>query len=265
MNHKITLSSIFLISSVCFSAVAEEGEEVVKEEPAFTASVELGFLYKTGDTRSTDLKTGANLSYKKNKWRSTIDANLLIKSTEETDDITGDKELVTTDHNWEVIGQSNYDLDEDGKHYLYGNLSYAEDDFSHYEAQSSVSVGWGRHYWDEAKTWSLFTDIGPGLKHDKVKATDTEPEFSSTDVIVQAQALYLLAINEHVHFRQQFVIKQAVESGVNSIYKSETSLTASIAESLQVKVSFRVDYDTEVEVEFENMNTETSVTAVYSF
>ena len=56
-----------------------------------------------------------------------------------------------------------------------------------------------------------------------------------------------------------------MESDVNSIYKSETSLTASLIDSLQVKVSFRVDYDTEVEPEFEHMNTETSVTLVYSF
>lgn len=266
MNNKFSLLGLFVFLSFSFQAFAEEESvETEKVEPAFTASAEFGFLYKTGNTKSTDLKTGVNVTYKTEDWLSSLDFNLLIKKSEVTDDTTGEVNFVTQDNKWEIIGQSNYNLDANGKHYLYGNLSYAEDEFSSYSKQSSASVGWGKHYWDEAKTWSLFTDIGPGVKHDVVRATDTEPSKSETDLIVQAQALYLLAFNEHVNFKQHFVVKQAVESDVNSIYKSETSLTASLIDSLQVKVSFRVDYDTEVDPEFEHMNTETSVTLVYSF
>ena len=82
---------------------------------------------------------------------------------------------------------------------------------------------------------------------------------------MQAQALYTNQINDFVEFKQYFVANQAFESDKNSVYKSETSLTTKLIESLQFKFAFRVDYDTEVEEGFENTNTETSVTLVYSF
>jgi putative salt-induced outer membrane protein YdiY len=243
--------------------LAEEVEKI--EEPVFKASVEFGFLYKTGNTKSTDLKTGASLSYETEKWLSALDFNFLIKKSEVTDDTTGETNFVTQDNKWDITGQSNYSLDEGGKHYLYGNVSYETDEFSNFSKQSSASAGWGRSFENEEKTWSLFMDVGPGVKHDVIRATDTTPEETTTDFIVQAQALYLLAFNEHVDFKQHFVLKQAVESAINSIYKSETSLTAALIDSMQVKISFRVDYDTEVEPDFEHLNTETSVTLVYNF
>jgi putative salt-induced outer membrane protein YdiY len=84
-------------------------------------------------------------------------------------------------------------------------------------------------------------------------------------MIIQAQAFYTNQINDFVEFKQQFTAKQAVDSDKNSNYKSETSLTTKLIDSLQFKFAFRVDYNTEVAADFENTNTETSVTLAYTF
>ena len=47
--------------------------------------------------------------------------------------------------------------------------------------------------------------------------------------------------------------------------KSETSVTAQLIDALQLKFALRIDYDTEVEPQFENTNTETSMTLIYNF
>ena len=176
----------------------------------------------------------------------------------------------STDNKWDILGQTNYSLEEGGKNYLYGSAFYQQNKFNSFEYQTSASFGWGRHWW-ETETSSFFADVGPGVKYDVIRAeaaTDTtaaSEEYSETAAIVQAQALYTKQINDFVEFKQYFVAKQAVESEKNSYYRSETSLTTKLIESLQFKFSFLVEYDTEVEKGFENTNTETSVTLVYSF
>jgi putative salt-induced outer membrane protein YdiY len=252
-NHALT--ALCLLPLVSYAVSAEDAEK--KSE--YTASAELGFLYKTGNTKSADIKAGFNLKHEKDKWRSTLAFNILAKKLEK-EDADGNEEFETTDNKWDILTQTNYTIGEEGKNYLYGNLAYEQDKFSGFESQSSLSAGWGRQ-WYKTETTSFFADIGPGVKYDVIRATDK----SSTNLIIQAQALYTHKFNDHVQFKQYFVARQATESGENSAYKSETSVTAQLIDSLQLKFALRIDYDTEVEPEFENTNTETSMTLIYSF
>jgi putative salt-induced outer membrane protein YdiY len=253
MNPKIALSTLCLLPLVSYAAIAAD------KKPEFTASAELGFLYKTGNTKSADVKAGLNLKHEKDEWRTTVAFNILAKKSETKDD-AGNKEFESTDNKWDISAQTNYTIDEVSKSYLYGNLAHEQDKFSGFESQSSFSAGWGRH-WYETKTTSFFADIGPGIKYDVTRATSE----SSTNMIVQAQALYQHKFNEHVDFKQFFVARQATKSGENSAYKSETSVTAKLIDALQLKFAIRVDYDTEVAAGSDNTNSETSMTLIYSF
>lgn len=264
MKTKLTLVALCLLPLTTQYAFAEE-----KKESTYTTSAELGFLFKSGNTKSGDIKAAFNLKHEKGQWRNVVNINALAKKTELKDD-SGNEEFTTTDNKWDIITQSNYSLHEDGKNYLYANIAYEQDKFSGFVSQSSLSAGWGRHFW-ETETSSLFADVGPGIKYDTLRAipatgtTAAIGEESETAAIIQAQMLYTAKINDYVEFKQYFVAKQAVESDKNSAYRSESSITTKLIESLQFKFSFRVDYDTEVEAEFENTNTETSATLVYSF
>ncbi len=259
MNRKLALSTLCLLPLATYSASAEEA---TKEKPAITASAELGFLYKTGNTKSADVKAGFNVKHEKDKWRSVVAFNILAKKLEKEED--GKDEFVTTDNKWDILTQTNYTVGEAGKNYLYGNLAYEQDKFSGFESQSSFSAGWGRE-WYKTESSSLFADIGPGVKYDVTRATETTASTSSTNFIIQAQALYSHKFNDYVEFKQYLVAKQATKSGDNSVYKSETSVTAQLIDALQLKFALRIDYDTEVEPEFENTNTETSMTLIYNF
>ena len=259
MNCNFALSALCLLPLVSYSVAAEEAEK----KPEFTASAELGFLYKTGDTRSADIKAGFNIKHEKNKWRTAVIFNILAKKTETKDD-AGNKSFITTDNRWDILTQTDYTIGKAGKNYLYGNLTYEQDKFSGFESQVSSSVGWGRQ-WYKTKTSSFFADIGPGIKYDVTRAIDTAPSTSNTNLIVQAQALYTHKFNEFVEFKQYLIAKQATESDANSVYKSETSVTAKLINALQLKFAIRIDYDTEVEEGFENTNSETSMSLIYSF
>ena len=260
MKSKIILPTVCLLPLISYAVTAEEAKKV---KPTYTASAELGFLYKTGNTKSADIKAGLNLKHEKDKWRTEVAFNILAKKLE-TEDDEGNDEFETTDNKWDIVAQTNYTIGKESKNYLYGNLAYEQDKFSGFESQSSFSAGWGRN-WLENETSTLFADIGPGVTHDVTRATATNDSESSSNLIIQAQAVYTHKFNEHVQFKQYFVAKQATKSGENSIYKSETSVTAQLIDALQLKFALRVDYDTEVEAEYENTNTETSMTLIYNF
>ena len=260
MTRILALSTLFILPLLSYSAIAEEAPQ---DKSAYSASAELGFLYKTGNTKSADIKAAFNLKHEKDKWRSTLAFNILAKKLE-TEDDEGNDEFETTDNKWDLLTQTNYTIGEEGKNYLYGNLAYEQDKFSGFESQSSFSAGWGRH-WYETQTTSFFADIGPGIKRDVTRATETEPSENSHNLIIQAQALYTHKFNEHVEFKQYFIAKQATKSGENSVYKSETSVTAQLIDALQLKFALRINYDTEVKPEFESTNTETSMTLIYNF
>ncbi|MGB1262662.1 MAG: DUF481 domain-containing protein [Cognaticolwellia sp.] len=257
MNHKLLLAAMCCVS---ISAVAEEAPA---EKSPYTASAELGMLFKTGDTKSGDIKAGFDFAHEEGAWKSTVQLDMLVKKSEQEDE-NGEEHFETSDQKWTAVGQTNYTLDQNSPNYIYGNASYEDNRFSSFENQSSISAGWGRR-WFETEKATLDADIGPGFKRDVLRQTDTQDEEINTAFIIQAQAVYKRQINEHVELKQQLVAKYAPKSGENSTYKAKTSITTKLIETLQLKFSFTLDYNTEVEDDKENVNTETAMTLVYSF
>jgi len=261
MNNKLAIAT--LLGGLSLNAFAEEA--TAPKDP-MKMSAELGALFKSGDTKSTDVKAGFDADYEKDLWRSALRFDLLARKTE-IEDENGEVHSETTDQKWKLVLQTNYTIDTKRSNYVYGNVSYDDNRFGGFESQSSVSAGWGRR-WFESKTGTFDADIGPGYKRDVVRLKDAngdEYTESKGDFIIQAQALYVRNLNEHVEFKQLFVAKYATRSGENSNYQAESSLTTKLISTLQLKVSFKVDHNTEVEEDKENTNTQTGITLVYSF
>jgi putative salt-induced outer membrane protein YdiY len=261
MNNKLAIAALF--GGLSLNAFAEEAE--APKDP-LTMSAELGALFKSGDTKSTDIKAGFDADYEKGLWRSALRFDLLARKTE-IEDENGEEHSETTDQQWKLVLQTNYTINTERSNYVYGNVSYDDNRFGGFESQSSVSAGWGRR-WFESKTGSFDADIGPGYKSDVARSEDAngnELTERQGAFIIQAQALYIRNLNEHVEFKQLFVAKYATQSGENSNYQAESSLTTKLISTLQLKFSFKIDHNTEVEEGKENTNTQTGITLVYSF
>lgn len=264
-------------SDILFSLEKADESEQPSSGTLFTASAQLGFLYLTGNTRSADIKTGFDLRFERGLWRTAFIFDLLSKKTETDSVIINDvdgteiinNEFETTDHKWSVLSQTNYTLNPINKNYIYGSLFYEENRFSSFDSQASMSTGWGRR-WFETKTESFDADLGPGFKRDVTLVTPEESILgiipkTEDSLILQAQALYIIKLNEYIEFKQVFVVKHAIENGQNSIYKAESSITSRLIDSLQLKLNFIIDYNSKVDDDKENLNTETSAVLIYSF
>ncbi|PCH96417.1 MAG: hypothetical protein COB83_05890 [Gammaproteobacteria bacterium] len=235
----------------------------IKTPPILTGSAELGFLYKTGNTNSSDMRTGLDLRFEKNQWLSLLNIDLLLKKADIIND-NGNANFQTTDQKWTLSSQTNYSLDNKEKNYIYGNIWYEENEFNSFVYQNSVSTGWGRHWYKNSNA-SLWADIGPGFKRDFFKATVTEPERIADTWIVQAQILYIRKLGGFIELKQYFSAKQALRDGENSIYNAETTVTTKLISTLQLRFTFTLDYNSDVEANKENLDTQTAVTLVYSF
>jgi len=259
-------------SDILFSLEKADESQQPASGTLFTASAQLGLLYLTGNTRSADIKTGLDLRFERGLWRSFFVFDLLVKKTETEDEVsTNDiqKNFETTDQKWSITSQTNYTLDAVKQNYIYGSVFYEENRFSGFDSQASISMGWGRR-WFENKDASFDADVGPGFKRDVTQLTTEEIALGMTNktqdtLILQAQALYIRKMNEHIEFKQLFVVKHAIEQGQNSIYKAESSITSRLIDSLQLKLNFVIDYNSKVDDDKENLNTETSAVLIYSF
>jgi putative salt-induced outer membrane protein YdiY len=260
-DHNIATSTDILAS------LEKAQQQPLNKSAVFSASAQLGLLYLTGNTRSADMKAALDFSFEKDLWRTLLSLNSLIKKTEQTD-IKNNDSFETTDNKWSVVTQTNYTINTE-QNYLYGNLFYEESRFSSFESQASLSTGWGRR-WFETSNASLDADIGPGFKRDvtRISQDDHDKGVNSETkdtLILQAQAVYIRKISEHIEFKQLLIAKYAIESGENSSYKTETSLTSKLIDSLQIKLSFIIDYNSKVESDKLNTDSQTSAVLVYSF
>jgi len=271
-QEQSTKSSTADASDILFSLAKADESKQPASGTLFTASAQLGFLYLTGNTRSADIKTGFDLRFERGLWRSFFVFDLLVKKTETESEASSNEirqDFETTDQKWSIVSQTNYTLDSVKQNYIYGSVFYEENRFSGFDSQASMSTGWGRR-WYESKQSSFDADVGPGFKRDVTQVTPEEALLGITSktqdtLILQAQALYIRQFNEHIEFKQLLIIKHAIEVGQNSIYKAESSITSKLIDSLQLKLSFTVDYNSKVDDDKENLNTETSAVLIYSF
>jgi len=250
-------------ADILFSLETPDKSTNIRTPPIFTGSIELGFLYKTGNTNSGDVKTGLDFRFEKSAWLSLLNIDLLLKKADVVYD-NGDTHFETTDNKWTVSSQTNYNLDNKEQNYVYGNIWYEENEFSSFDYQSSISTGWGRH-WYRSNEASLWGDIGPGYKRDLYKETDSDEQLTADTFIVQLQALYIRKIGDHVEFKEYLSAKQALDTDENSIYKSETIITTKLISTLQLKFTVTLGYNTKVDEEQNNFDTQTAATLVYSF
>jgi len=256
-------SSRATAADIISSLEAPDKIQEIKTSPMITGSAELGFLYKTGNTNSGDMKTGLDLRFEKGQWLSLLNVDLLLKKADITNE-SGDTHFKTTDQKWTLSSQTNYSIDNKEKNYIYGNIWFEENEFSSFDNQASISTGWGRHWYKNSKA-SLWGDIGPGYKRDLFKASDTDPQRTSDTWIIQAQALYIRKLGEHVELKQHLSAKQSLDTSENSIYKAETTVTTKLISTLQLKFTFTLNYNSKVEATKEKLDTQTAVTLVYSF
>ncbi len=242
------------LSTACLLALVTSASAFAQDDAKpFTMEGELGFIFTTGNTETTSVAAGLTAHQELADWSNDYVVEGLYK--QETVEVDGIDEERTSAQKFFASAQGNYKL-ENPNYRLFGFASYEDDRLSNFAYQSTIAAGWN-HQLMETDTQSFEYSIGPGYAF-----AETQDGEEQNGMIVRASAAYQWRISDTAKFTQ--TVSTEVGSD-NTKSRAESSLTAAINGSLSMKLSVELDHNSNVSPGIEKLDTETSVTLVYSF
>ena len=216
-----------------------------QEESSVATQLELGAIFTSGNTENENVKYKVSVDWNQSEnwdYQFTSDG---FRSSQ--DGVSNAQRLYHT-------ASGNHTINPDS--YLQGRIAYENDKFSGFESQSDITVSYGRNMLQRRANMTLGLTAGIGIRR-------SETEFEAQRVtIARLAANYGWNVSESADFIQDF----SIETGSDrSIYRSETGIQTDIRENLSLKFSVKVKHQTEVPLNREKTDTETSITLVLNF
>jgi len=254
MKFRLTALSAGLAALNAAPTLAQD-EKAAK---VWKATAELGMIVTSGNTETTTFQGKMDATQDLEMWKNQYVISALFKEDEITQ-ADGTKETEKTAEKISGSVKSAYKLDKDNANlFIFG--SHTDDKFGAYTKYSTLAVGYGDRLF-ETDTMQLDVEIGPGYFWAE-QELDDGTTVDEEGAIIRAAAQYDWQVTESADFRQTL----AVESGQdNTRTTSDTSLSARINGSMQMKVGFTVQSDSDVTEGKEKTDTTTYVTLVYKF
>lgn len=229
---------IACLTSLTMSALGAEDES-----DSWSGTVELGAVMTTGNTDEENLKFRTHAVRDSELWQHTFHLDGLRSSRE--DELTAHRVYSSYQLDRKLNGDS-----------VFGRLSYEDDRFSGFDYQANLTGGYSRELFTN-ETISITGDAGLGVRH-----SEFDDGASENELIVRLAGAMRWQVSENAVFEQQLGTEIGQESTVT---RSETSLRSDIIGSLAMKLSLIVRHQSEVPVDTEKTDTETSVTLAYQF
>jgi putative salt-induced outer membrane protein len=264
--NKILLTAAVL-AAFPLSAMADDG---------WSGAGELGFAAARGNAKSENLN--AKLTFKKedDQWKDNFYLTALRSKGEITVATIGSngqvqnvKNYETTANRYEAGASVGYKLDE--RSYIVGALRYENDDFSPFDYQAVVSIGYG-YTALKNDTDELSFEIGPGYK--RYRAVDTlvtsgDPPVTSVirhdsdgDVVGRG----LIAYKHDFTDTTSLVDTLLIEAGQdNTFLQNDAGLQVAMSKKLALKVGYQVRHNSDVAPGLESTDQLITTNLVYSF
>lgn len=205
---------------------------------------ELGIVSTGGNTETTSIKARAGVVHERDTWRHTGKFDAL-----NTSDATR-----TTGERYALSGKSDYKFDE--RSYAFGLVSYENDRFAGFDYRTSEVLGYGYRVISQ-DTLTLDLEVGPGARQTQLRNSSSENEFMG---YIGGKLLWKFSPSASLSEDLTTEI-----GNTTTITRSVTALTAQLAGSLAMKLSFTARHISEVPVSVKDLDTETAMTLVYGF
>jgi len=226
---------------------------VAEEAKTFTLDGEFGLILTTGNTETTSVSAGLTAKQELENWSNDYLVEGLYKK--ETNQVDGEDVDQVSAQKFFASAQGNYKL-ENPDHRLFGFASYEDDRLGAYKYQATLAAGWNQKVWQNEVS-SFEYSVGPGYAFQETNEGEDADSF-----IVRGSAAYQWNISDTAKFTQTLSTEVGSD---NTKSRAETALTAKINGSLSMKVALKLDHNTDVPDTRKNLDSETSVTLVYTF
>lgn len=213
---------------------------------------ELGVLITSGNTDETNLNGRLGLTYEVEKWRNQGELRSLYSSSNG----------VTTSERYSATGETDYKFAERQFWFLRG--AYDAERFSGYDYRSSVTTGYGNRVWQTGERSFLDLTVGAGYRYNRLEQPNEDGQRAEDEAIGRLGAQFDYALSPTALFRQKLSTEIGLEAH-NATTESETSVQATIVNSLSMKVAYRVKHISDPPVGSVSTDTETSLSLLYGF
>lgn len=215
-----------------------------QQQSDIATQVELGAIFTSGNTENESIKYKIATDWDRDVWNYRFTSEGFRSSQ---NGISNAQRLYHT-------ARANYTINE--LSYVQGRLAYENDKFSGFDSQSDITVSYGRSVLPNRQNMTLDLTVGAGVRR---SVTDIE---TNNEAIARLAANYNWNLSESADFIQDFAVEAGSDS---SIYRSETGIQTAIMENLSMKFSVKVKHQTDVPINREKTDTETSITLVFNF
>jgi putative salt-induced outer membrane protein len=240
---------------------------------------EAGLAIASGNTKSENLNAKLDVKYNDDTWKD--DFYLLAQrnksnvTTTTIDTSTSPPSLVSTSqynltaNRYETGASAGYKFDD--RSYIVGALRYEHDEFSPYDYQYVVSIGYGYQFLKNASD-ELSAEAGPGYK--VAQPTSIVAEAGNPPVLIKIQpdsdkdAVFRGKVDYKHNFNAttSFVDSFVVEAGSsNNFFQNDAGIQVKMSDKLALKAAYQVRYNSDVLPGFKKTDNLFTTNLVYGF
>lgn len=220
---------------------------MAEEDKSWAATAELGGTMTTGNTDTSTLKARFDINHTFNDWKNEYYFDTLYSKDD-------DKKTASR---WKIGAKGAFILDETSNIFILGE--HEQDEFSTYDSVTSIAGGYSKNLFKSDKS-TFDADVGPGVKFFDVKEGSSE-----RTGILHLGLSYENNLSETSKFTQVLTSDVAFESDKSTLSRSETAITANIMGELAMKLGFIVRHDNNAAANKKSVDTETTITLLYTF
>lgn len=252
------LPALFLLALLLPTAAA--ARELAQTPGGWTGTGELGLAMARGNTRSESLNTRLRFSREEARWKNGFNLSALRSRAEVDGDFNGDgveeSRYETSANRYDLGGSTAYRFN--ARNHVSANGRYERDDFSSYDYQGTVAIGFGSRFIDTDRT-KFSGEIGPGYRRAR----------TSQDGQLQSSLIGrgLLDLRHQLTDNTELFNTLLVESGQdNTFAQNDLGLSVAMNERFALKAGLQARHNTEVEDSTtRRTDTLTTVNLVYTF
>lgn len=232
--------SIMALAILAFAApvLAED------EEGPWSGKATLGYLATSGNTENSNLNTGLDVGYVRDKWTHALELRAIYAAEDDS----------TTTESYGAVWNSERSITEND--FVFGRLDWRKNRFSSFDRQFSQTVGYGRRLITTDKhTLNLTAGVG-------ARQSDLIDGTSENETIFRGGLDYDWLLSETSTFSQDLAIEAGSE---NTFVESITAVSAQLVGNLALVASYTIRHNTDVLPGTENTDTYTALSLEYLF
>jgi len=246
---------------IAILALCAAGIAVADDAPppqGWSGKGELGVVEAKGNTNADTVNAKLGLADQVGPWKHTLTVNLLEAKTNN----------VTSANRKDAAWQTNYDFTKES--FVYGNVSYIDDQFSGFAYQANATVGLGHKFIDSGAT-KLTMQLGAGFGQLQPETPITNPEGNVIGEVKGAKENAGVVQGE-IKFEHAFTVTTKVledlkvtYADINTYIQNDLALQVKISTKLALSLAYGVRHNTNPTTGTRATDTLSTVNMVYSF